>query len=74
VWFGLFAPAKTPSVIITRINRDTVAILQSSEAKDALLAQGAETTPMTPAEFGAFVKAEVVKWGKVIREAGIKSE
>ena len=74
VWFGLFAPAKTPPAIIAKINRDTVAILQSSAAKDALLAQGAETAATTPAEFGAFVKAEIAKWGKVIKEAGIKAE
>ena len=74
VWFGLFAPAKTPQSIITKINRDVVASLQSPDAKDALLAQGAETTPTTPAEFGAFVRGEVAKWGKVIKEAGIKTD
>ena len=74
VWFGLFAPAKTPQPIITKVNRDVVAILQSPDAKDALLAQGAETAPTTPAQFGAFVKAEIAKWGRVIKEAGIKAE
>jgi tripartite-type tricarboxylate transporter receptor subunit TctC len=74
VWFGLFAPAKTPQSILAKVNRDVVAILRSPDAKDALLAQGAETIPTTPAEFGAFVKAEVAKWGKVIKEAGIKAE
>ena len=74
VWFGLFAPAKTPHAIIVKINRDVVASLQLPDVKDALLAQGAETTPTTPAEFGAFVKAEVAKWGRVIKEAGIKAD
>ena len=74
VWFGLFAPAQTPQSIIAKINREVVAILQTSDAKDALLAQGAETMPTTPAQFGAFVKAEIAKWGRVIKEAGIKSE
>jgi len=74
VWFGLFAPAKTPQAIIVKINRDVVASLQAPDAKDALLAQGAETIPTTPAEFGAFVKAEVAKWGRVIKEAGIKAD
>ncbi len=74
VWFGIFAPAKTPPAIVAKINRDAVAALQSPEAKALLLQQGAETIAMTPAEFGAFQKAEIAKWGKVIKEAGIKAE
>ena len=71
VWFGLFAPAKTPKVIVTRINRDVVAALQLPEAKAALLAQGAEAVPTTPEEFDRFLKSEIAKWGKVIKAAGI---
>ena len=74
VWFGLFAPAKTPPAIISKINRDVVASLQTPEAKEALLTQGAESTPTTPAEFGAFVRREAGKWGKVIKEAGIRAD
>ena len=74
VWFGLFAPAGTPKSIIAKINRDVVAVLRTPEARDALLAQGAEAAPMTPDEFGAFLKKEIDKWGRVIKTAGIKSE
>ena len=74
VWFGLFAPARTPPAIVAKINRDVVAVLGLAEARDAMLAQGAEASPTTPAEFGAFLKKEIDKWGKVVREAGIKSE
>ena len=74
VWFGLFAPAGTPKSIITKINRDVVAVLKLPEARDALLAQGAEASPTTPEEFAAYLKKEIDKWGKVIKEAGIKSE
>ena len=73
VWFGLFAPAKTPKAIITKVNADVVAALQTPEVKAALLAQGAEAVPTSPAEFDAFVKREIAKWGKVIKEAGIKA-
>src|SRR5258706_10277945 len=66
VWFGLFAPARTPPAIIAKINRDAVAALQTPEAKALLLSQGAETIATTPAEFGAFLKAEITKWGRVI--------
>ncbi|MDO8598371.1 MAG: tripartite tricarboxylate transporter substrate-binding protein, partial [Sulfuricaulis sp.] len=74
VWFGLFVTAGTPPSIVTKVNRDVVAALRLQEAKDALLAQGAEAVPMTPEEFGAFLKQEIAKWGKVIKEAGIKAQ
>lgn len=74
VWFGLHAPTKTPKAIIDKINKDVVAILNTSEAKEALLNQGAEPMPTTPQEFGAFVQSEINKWGRVIKEAGIKAE
>lgn len=73
VWFGLFAPAKTSKAIVTKANRDVVEILQAPEAKAALLKQGAEAVPTSPEEFGAFLKKEIAKWGKVIKEAGIKA-
>jgi tripartite-type tricarboxylate transporter receptor subunit TctC len=74
VWFGLFGPAGTPKAIIAKINRDVVYSLRLEEAKTALLAQGAEAVPTTPEEFGAFLKQEIGKWGKVIKEAGIKAQ
>ena len=72
VWFGLFAPAKTPRPIIMKINKEVVAALQTPEAKSALLSQGAEAVPGTPEEFDAHVKREIAKWGKVIKAAGIQ--
>lgn len=73
VWFGLFAPAKTSKAIVTKVNRDVVEILQSADAKAALLKQGAESVPTTPQEFAAFLDREIAKWRKVIKEAGIKA-
>jgi tripartite-type tricarboxylate transporter receptor subunit TctC len=74
VWFGLFAPAKTPKAIVTKINRDVVYILNLPEAKSALNAQGAVAMPTTPEEFGVFLAREIDKWGRVIKAAGIKAE
>jgi tripartite-type tricarboxylate transporter receptor subunit TctC len=74
VWFGLLAPAGTPKAVVDKINRDTVAILNTQEAKDALLAQGAEPMPMTPREFDTFLRAEIAKWGRVIKAAGITAQ
>ena len=73
VWFGLFAPAKTPRGIVMKVNKEVVAALNLPEAKAALLAQGAESAPSSPEEFDRFVKAEIAKWGKVIKAAGIKA-
>lgn len=72
VWFGLFAPAGTAKAIVDRVNSDVVASLNAPEAREVLLAQGAEPMPTTPREFEAFLRAEINKWGRVIREAGIK--
>ena len=74
VWFGLFAPAGTPKAIVAKLNRDVVAALTTPEAREALALQGAEASPMTPDEFAAFLKKEIDKWGKVIRESGMKME
>ena len=71
VWFGLFAPVRTPKTLIAKINADIVAILRLPEARDMLAAQGAEAVPTTPEEFAAFQKSETAKWGKVIRDAHI---
>jgi tripartite-type tricarboxylate transporter receptor subunit TctC len=73
-WFALLAPGRTPAAVVNRINAETVAALNLPQVKDRLAAQGAEALPGTPAELGAYIRAELVKWGKVIREAGIRAE
>ena len=73
-WNGLMAPAGTPKAIVDKINSDVVKALTTPEAREALLSQGAEAAPMTPDEYGVFLKKEIDKWGKVIKEAGIRSE
>ena len=72
VWFGLFTPAKTPKAIIMKINHDAVTAMRTQEARATMLALGAEPVPTTPDEFGAYVKSEITKWTKVIKDAGIK--
>lgn len=71
---GFFAPARTPAAIIERLHRESVRYLHSPEARQRLLAVGAETVGSTPDELAAKVKSEMARMGKVIRDAGIRAE
>ncbi|MGZ9065734.1 MAG: tripartite tricarboxylate transporter substrate-binding protein [Burkholderiales bacterium] len=73
-WFGLLAPARTPPMLIERINREVADVLQSSEMKCALLDQAAESGGGTHKEFGAFIRSETARFRKVIELAGLKAE
>ena len=74
VWFGVLAPAGTPRDIVQRLNVEIVKILQSAEVKERFLKQGVDVQTSTPEQFDAFVKAEVVRWAKVIKDAGIRAD
>ena len=73
-WYGFHAPAGTPKPIVDKINAEIVKALKTPEMRERFASIGADTVSMTPAEFGAFVEAEVAKWGKVIRAIGVKVE
>ncbi|OZI39503.1 MFS transporter [Bordetella genomosp. 1] len=73
-WSGILAPRGTPAAAITRLNADLVRVLNDPATARAMLAAGAEPRAGTPDEFGAFLRAEIDKWGKVIKTAGIKLE
>jgi tripartite-type tricarboxylate transporter receptor subunit TctC len=71
---GMWAPAKVPRAIITRINQESVKFLTRQDTKDKFLAAGTEVAAGMPEDFEATVKSEVAKLGPVIRQAGIKAE
>jgi tripartite-type tricarboxylate transporter receptor subunit TctC len=73
-WFGLLAPAATPKEIIARLHKEVVAILKQPDTKERFARDGAEVVAGMPDEFGAYIRAEAVKWGKVVASAGIKPE
>ena len=71
---GLIAPSGVPRPIIEKLSREIAAIVQSPEIGKTFEASGAVAVGSTPAEFAAFLKTETAKWGKVIKDAGIKLE
>jgi tripartite-type tricarboxylate transporter receptor subunit TctC len=74
VWYAMFAPAGTPKAIVTRLNAETVRALQTAEVKDRFTKLGSTASPTTPAELDAIVKRDFERWGRVIRNANIKTE
>jgi tripartite-type tricarboxylate transporter receptor subunit TctC len=73
-WFGVLVPARTPGDIVKKLNSDFVRVVRTNEVKDRLATQGAEPVGSTPDEFAAHIRAELARWGKVIKAAGIKPE
>jgi tripartite-type tricarboxylate transporter receptor subunit TctC len=73
-WFGIGAPANTPTEIVDKLNREINAGLVDPKMKDRLNDQGGVPAPMTPIEFSKFISDETEKWGKVIKFAGIKPD
>ena len=73
-WYGILAPAKTPADIIARLNTEIVTILRSPAATERLTADGSEAVGNTPEQFGAHIKSEIAKWGKVVKAAGITAD
>jgi tripartite-type tricarboxylate transporter receptor subunit TctC len=73
-WQGIVVPAATPRNIVTKINADTVKVLNMREVHEKIVAQGNQVGGGTPEEFGALIRAETAKWGKVVREAGVRAD
>jgi tripartite-type tricarboxylate transporter receptor subunit TctC len=73
-WFGIAAPRATPSDIVDKLNKEIGVADADPKVKSRLLTLGVEPRAMTPAEFKDFIAADVAKWAKVIKFAGIKPE
>ena len=71
-WFGVLAPAGTPAPIVARINAEVNKWLQSADARERLLSQGAEAAGGTPEQFAYHIRAESEKWAKVVKASGAK--
>jgi tripartite-type tricarboxylate transporter receptor subunit TctC len=73
-WNGIVAVKGTPPAIVAKLHTEVAKILRTAEVRQRLATLGAEPVGNTPEEFGAFIKAEMVRWGRIIREKGIRSE
>ena len=69
-WFGLFAPAGTPTPVVAQLNKAIVKVLNLPDVKKKIAEQGGEVVAETPEQFAAFIQKESVKWGKVVKESG----
>jgi tripartite-type tricarboxylate transporter receptor subunit TctC len=73
-WFGLLAPAATPRGVVEKISADANRVLADADVRARMNAMGAEPSGDTPEEFARFIREDQAKWGKLMREKGIKPE
>jgi tripartite-type tricarboxylate transporter receptor subunit TctC len=73
-WFGAYAPAGTPAAVVSRLNREMVAIIQSPDVRKILLDQGAEPVGSSPEAFAQFLKAEISRFDELVRVSGATVE
>jgi tripartite-type tricarboxylate transporter receptor subunit TctC len=67
-------PIGTPREIVARLNTEVVKALRAPDVVERLKSQGAEPVANTPEEFGAFMRAEIEKWGRLVKVAGMKAD
>jgi tripartite-type tricarboxylate transporter receptor subunit TctC len=73
-WFGFLAPAKMPAALSERIHGELVKVIRRPDIVDRFARDGVEAVGNSKADFAAFLKAEMVKWGRVVKERNIKVE
>lgn len=74
VWLALLAPAGTPRDIVGKLNTEVAKVLNAPDTRKALHDSGVESTPSTPEAMSAYMAQEMARWGKVVKDAGIKLE
>lgn len=73
-WLGLFAPAGTPKDVIARLNAETAKVIARPDVRQTLAAMGMDAVTSTPDELGDYVKSEIRKWARLVKDAGIQPE
>src|SRR6185436_8210246 len=74
IWYGLFAPAKTPPDIVAKVSTDVQRALKEPDVVKQLMAQGTEPAPTTPAELTKYIKDDTARWVKIVKERHIRIE
>jgi tripartite-type tricarboxylate transporter receptor subunit TctC len=73
-WFGLFAPSATPRDIVAKLNAESAAALNVPEVKEKMAGQGLFVVASTPEAFALFLKTEIPRWAKVVKDSGVKPQ
>lgn len=73
-WHGIFVPSGTPAAVVAALNRGLLTVLASDDVRKRLMQGGAEPVGLPPAEFAAKFRAEVERWARVVKSAGIKAD
>ena len=73
-WAGTLAPARTPAAVIGRLSAAFTAVLNDPEVRERLKQAGVTPSPSSPEDFGRYLQEEIIRWGRLIREKGIKGE
>jgi tripartite-type tricarboxylate transporter receptor subunit TctC len=73
-WWGILAPAGTPSAIVEKLHENVQAALKTPELQKEFAREGASTVEMSSAEFGEYIKSEIAKWGRVVKEGNIRAQ
>ena len=73
-WNGILLPARTPAAIVARLNGEIAKFAHAREQQERAIAQGSDLVSNSPAEFVAYLKAQMAKWSKVVREAGVRAD
>ena len=72
VWYGVVAPAGTPREIVTKLNTEILRVLAAPDFRQRMEAEAAELIGDTPAQFGDYIRSEIVKWAKIVKDSGAK--
>ena len=74
IWFAIVAPAATPKPLIARLNAEVVKAIDAADTRKRFIAFATDPASSTPEQLTAYIRSEIAKWTKVIKQAGIKAE